>query len=199
MIVITNPIPIANEINTIHSLFENGLELIHIRKPNFADSEIKQFLSGINHNYWERLVLHNHHHLALEFGINRIHFTEKTRTTTSKEDLNDWKEKELTLSTSIHQMIDFEELSNVFDYAFFGPVFKSISKQNYISNLDFKKELEQRKNNKTALVALGGITPDNIKTALKYGFDDVALLGNIWNSNDPIENFKLCQQTVLSC
>ena len=35
MIVITNPIPIANEINTIHSLFENGLELLHIRKPIF--------------------------------------------------------------------------------------------------------------------------------------------------------------------
>jgi thiamine-phosphate pyrophosphorylase len=198
MIVITSPIPITNEIDTIHSLFESGLELLHIRKPDFSEAEIKSFLSEIKTDFRQRLVLHSHHQLAAQFGIDRIHFTERTRAATSEENLNDWKEKGLTLSTSIHQMIDFEKLSNYFDYAFFGPVFKSISKQNYISNLDFKKELEQRKNNKTALVALGGITPDNIKTALKYGFDDVALLGNTWNSNDPIENFKLCQRTVLS-
>jgi thiamine-phosphate pyrophosphorylase len=198
MIVITNPIPITNEINTIHSLFENGLELFHIRKPDFSEGEMKSFLSEINLDFRQRLVLHSHHQLAAQFGINRIHFTEKNRAVISEENLNDWKEKGFTLSASIHQMIDFEELSNIFDYAFFGPVFKSISKENYISNLDFRKELEQRKNNKTALVALGGITHDNIKTALEYGFDDVTLLGSIWNSNHPIENFKLCQQIALS-
>ncbi|CAN1559278.1 ThiE Thiamine monophosphate synthase [Flavobacteriaceae bacterium] len=198
MIVITSPIPINNEISTIHSLFENGLELLHIRKPDFSEAEIKFFLSKIKLNYRQRLVLHSHHQMALEFGINRIHFTEKTRAETSEENLKDWKVKEFKLSTSIHQIMDFEKLPNVFDYAFFGPVFESISKQNYFSNLDFKKELQQRKNNKTSLVALGGITPDNIKTALEYGFDDVALLGNIWNNNNPIENFKLCQKIVLS-
>lgn len=93
-------------------------------------------------------------------------------------------------------MSDFEELSSVFDYAFFGPVFESISKPNYVSNLDFKKELEQRKNNKTALIALGGITSENIKTALAFGFDDVALLGSIWNNNHSIENFKLCHDLL---
>lgn len=198
MIVITNPIPAVNEIDTIHSLFENGLELLHIRKPDFSEDEMKSFLSEIKLDFRQRLVLHSHHQLASVIGINRIHFTEKTRAETSEKKLKYWKNNEFTLSASIHQMMNFEELPNVFDYAFFGPVFESISKQNYISNLDYKKELEQRKNNKTALVALGGITPDNIKTALEYGFDDVALLGSIWNSNNPIENFKLCQQIVLS-
>jgi thiamine-phosphate pyrophosphorylase len=198
MIVITNPIPIANEINTIHSLFENGLELLHVRKPDFSEAEIKSFLSEIKLDLRQRLVLHSHHQLAAQFGIDRIHFTEKTRTETPEENLNDWKEKGFTLSTSVHQMIDFNELSYVFDYAFFGPVFESISKPNYISNLDFKKELEQRNNNKAALIAVGGIKSDNIKTGLKYGFDDVALLGTIWRSSNPIENFKLCQQIVLS-
>jgi thiamine-phosphate pyrophosphorylase len=198
MIVITSPIRIANKIDTIHSLFESGLELLHIRKPDFSEAEIKSFLSEIKTDFRQRLVLHSHHQLAAQFGIDRIHFTERTRAETPEEHLNEWKEKGFTLSTSIHQMMDFEELSNYFDYAFFGPVFESISKLNYVSNLDFKKELEQRKNNKTALIAVGGITPDNIKTALEYGFDDVALLGSIWNSNNSLENFKLCQQTVLS-
>jgi thiamine-phosphate pyrophosphorylase len=193
MIVITNPIPITNEIDTIHSLFENGLELLHVRKPDFSEAEMKSFLSEIKSDWRQQLVLHSHYQLATEFGIDRIHFSEKTRTETTEKKLKNWKEKGFTLSTSVHKMSDFEELSAVFDYAFFGPVFESISKPNYVSNLDFKKELEQRKKNKRKLVAIGGITFDRIKTALEYGFDDVALLGSIWNSNNPIENFKSCQ------
>ena len=197
MIVITNPIPIPNEIDTIHSLFENGLELLHIRKPDFSETEMNAFLSEIKSDFRQQLVLHSHHQLASVFNVNRIHFTEKTRIETFEESLKNWKKNGFSLSTSIHQMIDFEKLSALFDYAFFGPVFESISKPKYASNLNFKKELEHRKNNKTALLAVGGIIADKIKTALEYGFDDVALLGTIWNSNHPIENFKLCQKTDL--
>lgn len=197
MIVITNPVPVANEIDTIHSLFENGLELLHIRKPDYSEEEMNAFLSKIKSKFRQQLVLHSHHPLASVFGIHRIHFTEKARNEAA-ESLKKWKEKQCILSTSIHQILDFEELSGVFDYAFFGPVFESISKPDYLSNLDFRQELIQRKNNKTALIALGGITSEKIKAVLDYGFDDVALLGNIWNSNNPIENFKLCQQIVHS-
>ena len=198
MIVITNPIPVINEIDTIHSLFENGLELLHIRKPDFSETEMNAFLSEIKSDFRQQVVLHSHHQLALASGIHRIHFTEKARIETSEKSLKNWKESGFKLSTSIHQMIDFEELPTVFTYAFFGPVFESISKPKYASDIDFKKALQQRKNNETSLVALGGITADKIKTALKYGFDDVALLGAIWNSNHPIENFKQCKKTDLS-
>ena len=198
MIVISNPTPLENEINLIHQLFKEGLQLFHVRKPDFSTAEMKAFLSEMKSDYGQNLVLHSHHQLASAFGINRIHFTEKMRAETSEECLKEWKGNRFTLSTSIHSMADFEKLSNVFDYAFFGPVFESISKPNYISDIDFEKELKQRNNNKTALIALGGITSERIKTALKYGFEDVALLGTIWNNSNPIENYKLCQQIALS-
>lgn len=198
MIVITNPILITTEIHTIHSLFENGLELLHVRKPDFSETEMNAFLSEIKSDFRQQLVLHSHHQLASAAGIDRIHFSEKRRIEMAEESLKNWKESGYKLSTSIHNMMDFEQLSNVFDYAFFGPVFESISKPNYASDIDFQKELHHRKNNKTALIALGGITADKIKTALEYGFDDVALLGTLWNSNHPIENFKQCKKTDLS-
>lgn len=198
MILISNPIATRNEINAIHQLFKEGLQLLHIRKPEFTELEMKIFITEIGREFSNQLSLHSHHQLALEFGIHRIHFTEKKRNETFEESLKKWKERGFTLSTSIHKMADFEKLSDVFDCAFFGPVFESISKPNYISDIDFEKELKQRKNNKTALIAVGGITSERIKTALGYGFDDVALLGTIWNSNNPIENYKLCQQIALS-
>lgn len=63
---------------------------------------------------------------------------------------------------------------------------------------DAFEAIKQRTNFSTKLIALGGISPENIQQTLENGFDDVALLGSIWNSNKSIENFKKCQQIALS-
>ncbi|MGH2665159.1 thiamine phosphate synthase [Flavobacterium sp.] len=201
MIVITNPTPVENEINIIHSLFSEGLTLLHIRKPDYPEIELKLFLSQIGLKFRNRLVLHQHHHLANEFKINRLHFSESDRgkrIPSTNRILNPFSHKKLILSTSTHSIEDFNTLDTVFEYAFLSPVFSSISKKDYTSKLDFSMEIKSRTNRKTKLVALGGIQFENIEQAIAFGFDNVALLGTVWNSNNPIENFKLCQQTVLS-
>lgn len=79
-----------------------------------------------------------------------------------------------------------------------SPVFKSISKENYDRNINWSTEIKKRSNFKTKLIGLGGIQAENIHQAMEMDFDDVALLGTIWNSEQPIKNFELCQQIVLS-
>ncbi|MEL1239599.1 thiamine phosphate synthase [Flavobacterium flavipallidum] len=192
MIVISNPTAVANEINTIHSLFENGMELFHVRKPDFSEEEMKTFVTAIGLEYRNQLVLHSYHHLAKEFGINRIHFS-----STNRPD-NFQKTEGFTVSTSTHSIEEFNELSEDIDYAFLSPVFKSISKENYKPNVNWSTEIKKRTHFKTKLIGLGGIQAENIHQAFQFGFDDVTLLGTIWNSNNPIENFKSCQQIVLS-
>jgi thiamine-phosphate pyrophosphorylase len=75
-----------------------------------------------------------------------------------------------------------------------SPIYQSISKPDYKSDLDVPKAVAERTNFKTKLVALGGIATQNIDRTYKSGFDGVALLGSIWNTNQPIQNFKLCQK-----
>ena len=193
MIVITNPNPITNEINTIHSLFENGLELLHIRKPDFSEQEMKVFLSEIKLEYRNRLVLHSQHFLAEEFGIHRIHFSENERNNPFRV-----SNPERVISTSTHSMEDFNTLNNKFDYAFLSPIYPSISKPDYISDINHFEAIKKRTNFSTKLIALGGITSKNIQQTREAGFDDVALLGTIWNSTNPLQNFKKCQQIALS-
>jgi thiamine-phosphate pyrophosphorylase len=193
MIVITNPSAIANEIDIIDSLFKEGLFLLHIRKPDFTVIEMTQFIDQIKPEYRDRLVIHHHHELAKDFGINRIHFSEKERRNSS---LIDSERK--TFSTSTHSIEDFNSLENDFDYAFLSPVFTSISKENYHPKTNLFEALKLRTNNNAKVIALGGINSENIKTALENGFDDVALLGSVWNSENPIKQFKLCQKIVRS-
>ena len=194
MIVISNPISVKDEMQIIHSLFEEGLLLFHIRKPDFSEEEMKMFLSEIGLEFRNRLVLHSQHQLASAFGINRIHFTEKERINPARS-LEPFR---YIRSTSIHSIESFNTLEKEFDYAFLSPIYPSISKPNYISKVNHLEEIKKRTNFSTKLIALGGISPENSKKTLEKGFEDVALLGSIWNTKNPIENFKLCQQVALS-
>jgi thiamine-phosphate pyrophosphorylase len=202
MIVISNPISVTNEINTIHSLFEEGMLLFHVRKPSFGDLDLKQFISEIKPNYRDNLVLHSHHHTASALGIKRIHFSESERKTAllhqNRALFETYKSKGFQLSTSVHTIENFNTLEGHFDYAFLSPVFPSISKGNYASKIDLFEEIKKRENFSTQLVALGGMDFNTIHQTLENGFDSVAVLGTIWNSNYPIENFKLCQRIAQS-
>ena len=190
MIVISHPTAVANEINTIHSLFAEGLPLLHIRKPGYSETAIKAFITAVGPELSQRLVLHSHHHLANDFGINRLHYS-KTHAETIKKD------SDTILSGSTHSITEFNALKKEFDYAFLSPVFPSISKTGYTSHIDHLKIIYKRTNFPTKLIALGGISADNIQRTLAAGFDDVALLGTIWNSTNPLENFKQCMQVAL--
>ena len=196
MIVITNPSSIANEISIITSLFEEGLSLLHIRKPDFSEVEMAQFLHQIKMEFRTNLVLHSHHQLAEDFGINRIHFSKKERK--HNPDFPARFSKPCRYSTSTHSIEDFNSLSTEFDYAFLSPVFTSISKEGYHPTENLFEALKSRTNNNTKVVALGGINSENIQKTLENDFDDIALLGSIWNNENPIKQFKLCQKIALS-
>jgi thiamine-phosphate pyrophosphorylase len=196
MIVITNPSAIANEISIIDSLFEEGLSLLHIRKPGFSEIEMAQFIHQIKLEFRSNLILHSHHELAEDFGINRVHFSEKARA--HNLDYPTRFSKPCRYTTSTHSIEDFNALEDHFDYAFLSPVFKSISKEDYNPKINLFEALKSRTNFNTKVIALGGIDSENIKKILENGFDDVALLGSIWNNEKPIKQFKLCQEIALS-
>jgi thiamine-phosphate pyrophosphorylase len=193
MIVITNPSAVANEISIIESLFEEGLSLLHIRKPNFSELEMALFIHQIDLEYRNKLVLHNHHILSDDFGINRIHLSEKQRISKAAFPARFAKSYKYN-STSTHSIEDFNGLGNHFEYAFLSPVFKSISKENYYPSINLFEALKLRTNANTKVIALGGIESKNIAQVLENGFDDIALLGTIWNNDNPVKQFKLCQK-----
>lgn len=197
MIVISNPFAVADEIKIIHSLFEEGLSLLHIRKPDFSELEMAQFIHQIKLEFKGRIVLHNHHQLGKDLGIDRFHFSEKERKQNSGFPAR-FSEPCRSRSTSTHSIEDFNSLENNFHYAFLSPVFKSISKENYHPKIDLFEALKSKTNQHTKVIALGGIDAENIQKTLESGFDDVALLGSIWNNENPLKQFKLCQKIVHS-
>lgn len=190
MFVITNPDNVTNEFTIISKLFQEGLPLLHIRKPHFTMAEMQHYINQIPVEFHSKLVLHQHHVLADTFDINRIHLKEQNRFLFTPDRCSKTIRH---YSTSVHSIEAFNNLPESYQYAFLSPVFESLSKPGYRSEADLLKSPENRMNHTTQLIALGGIDPSNIRSVLQSGFDGIALLGTIWKSNDPILSFRKCR------
>lgn len=188
LIVVSSPEMFENEPAVINQLFAAGLKLFHVRKPEAGEYELRTLLTAISEEYRSGVVLHQHHHLMGEFGIRRIHFTESQRIKLTESDYRSMENTDLVYSTSVHSPEAFQTLNEVFRYAFFGPVFESISKSGYKpekeTNADFAKHRS------TKLIGIGGITQANASSVFGKGFDGVAVCGTIWQSENKVEAFE---------
>ena len=187
LIVISDPLMRSDDAGFINALFDEGLEVFHVRKPSAAAPAIQHLLEKIKQDHYAKIALHHHHELAESFGIKRLHYTEEHRKKTEAKEWSLLKEQGFHLSTSIHQIEEANTISEQFDYVFFGPVFNNISKKGYMATVTENFIVP---NKKIKLVAIGGIDENNVSKILQKGFDGIAVLGAIWLSADPVKSFK---------
>jgi len=190
LLAISNPEFIPDEAELINSLFGEGLACLHIRKPDSSEDEFRALIKRINPEFLERISIHQHHQLAKDFGLKRLHFTEKHREMQSEETIKSLSENGFTLSTSIHDLAELDHLPPYFGYTFFGPVFDSISKSGYKSEL-LQGFCLRKETRKIQIIALGGIDYTNLGQVQNMNFDGAAILGTLWNNPKmACENFK---------
>ncbi|REC45634.1 thiamine phosphate synthase [Chryseobacterium sp. 5_R23647] len=192
IIVITPEDIVQNETELINELFQEGLNLLHIRKPFINAEEMTDFIQKIDSKFHSQLVLHSHYDLAENFNISRFHFREVDRQNGLSQSFTD-----KTISTSVHDIETFNELNEEWEYAFISPVFPSISKKGYGENSNILDDIKKRDHQNVQLIALGGINENNINKVLDNKVDGLALLGAIWENTEPLNVFKKCRQNIL--
>ena len=193
LILMTPPSYFVEEDKIITALFEEGLDILHLRKPNTAPMYAERLLTLIPEQYHKRIVVHGHFYLKEEYKLKGIHLSE--RNPIAPEDYKGH------LSRSCHTLEELKANKKGHDYLFFNPVFDEISKPSYMGN--YTPE-EIRKAHKAGIIdkkviALGRIDAENIKQVKDYGFGGAAVLGGIWDKFDTccnrdyaclIEHFK---------
>lgn len=178
LILITSPTYFVEEDKIITSLFEEGLDILHLRKPDTAPMFAERLLTLIPEQYHKRIVVHGHFYLKEEFRLKGIHLN--LRNPNAPEHYKGH------ISCSCHSLEEVKERKRNYDYVFMSPVFDSISKQDY--NAQYSPE-EIKKAHKQGIIdkkvyALGGIDVHNIKEVKKYGFGGAAVMGAIWQKFD---------------
>lgn len=186
-IVITKDTVIPDEAFYLNQFFDEGMEVLHFRKPAVTKNDYKDLLHQIDKSHHPKIMLHQHHDLVEEFNVRGIHLQEQLRIDL-KDQLNnyisDYKKEGFMISTSFHSKDNIEKSNEAFDHMFLSPVFNAISKKAYegkgfnVSNLD--------KN----IIGLGGINENTIQTAYNLGFKGVGMLGGVWCSENYTQSFK---------
>lgn len=196
LLAISDPVFIPGEAAIISSLFREGLACFHLRKPESSEEKFCALIRKIDPEFLNRISIHQHHHIAKDLGIKRLHFTENQREANSDEKLKTLAECGFVISTSIHDLTKLRFLSTYFSYTFFGPVFDSISKTGYKSTLPGNFILKQELK-KVPVIALGGIDLSNIEKVRQMNFDGAAMLGTLWKKPDKAtEIFKQIIQMI---
>lgn len=176
LIVITAEDFFDGEAQAINLLFGEGLQCLHLRKPRSLKCAIQRLLDSIDYRYHTKIVLHDCFSLTEIYTLKGVHHN--TRNTVFGRQSN------LSVSRSCHSIDEIKLYSNEYDYLFLSPVFNSISKQGYIQAFTEHKLCYAHADGviNQKVIALGGIAPGNIATALQYGFGGVAVLGFLWGN-----------------
>jgi thiamine-phosphate pyrophosphorylase len=183
-------------------LFSSGLERYHVRKPQWSSEKLRGWLRLVAVNWRSRLVLHQHHELAAEFGSG-VHFKDSEGRDNAPHCPRPAMDPapHLFTSRSCHDRVTLDAALGHFDTVFLSPVFPSISKPGYqptIGHAAIAERLARRTaaERKTEVIALGGITPSNATCCAELGFDGVALLGALWQAAEPLKVFEQLQQPI---
>ena len=179
-ITITSPEFLSGEATFIGKLFLQGLDLLHLRKPEASLEAYKQLLLQIPEQWHSRIVLHEHFKLAEEYKLHGIHLNRRCSVTPNAF--------HGSISCSCHTIEEVITQKESKDYVFLSPIFDSISKVGYhaaFSPTSLKQAAIENVIDEK-VIALGGLTANNIPLVKEWHFGGVALLGDIWKRmSDP--------------
>jgi thiamine-phosphate pyrophosphorylase len=187
-VVISRPGDIENEHDIVEALFDAGLSRFHLRKHDWPASDIRRWVEALQKKYYDRLVIHAQPNIVREFHLAGLHLRSNFHRP------RHWPE-EIPVSNSCHSFRNLCEFARGSSYATLGPIFPSVSKRGYEPQRtpeEYEQTVAQWKAepNSCPLLALGGLTEDNIGRAREMGFAGFAVVGSVWDAPDPVEGFK---------
>ena len=181
LIVITRPDFYPAEAAQITLLLQQGLDTLHLRKPEATQQEVADLLDQIPASLHPHIVLHEHFELSQRYAVKGLHLNRRHSTPPT-----DYRG---ALSRSCHTFEEVSQWKAQCSYLFLSPIFDSISKAGYASAFSPEQLAEARIQGliDQKVVALGGVTSQHFAQLKAWGFGGAALLGDIWHQ--PQERF----------
>ena len=175
LIVVTAPTFFVEEDKIITALFEEGLDILHLRKPETPAMYSERLLTLIPQKYHKRIITHEHFYLQEEFSLMGIHLN-----TRNPKEPHDYSGH---ISCTCHSLDEVRNKKHFYDYLFLSPIYNCITKTGVTSGFT-AEELRQAEKSKiidSKVMALGGITSDNILVIKDYGCGGAVIMGDLWN------------------
>jgi len=175
LIVMTQPTFFVEEDKIITSLFDEGLDNLHLYKPGSSPMYSERLLTLLSDEYYSKITVHDNFYLKEEYKLRGIHIDDASTPVP-----NGYKGHVSRTCTSLD---DLKEAKRNADYVFLKYIFDSQSESEQKSSFS---ETELREASHRGLIdrhvyALGGMNLENIRIAKDLGFGGVVISGDLWN------------------
>ena len=181
--IMTKSTLFVEEDKILSSLFDEGLDDLHLFKPGSSPMYSERLLTLLPEDYYRKITVHDHFYLKQEYDLAGIHLDNPT------DNLPDgYKGKFSRTCTDLSQLKEMKKKSQ---YVFLKNIFDCIEFKEEKSSFSLQ-QLELAAGNgliDKKVYALGGMSLENIKIAKALGFGGVVICGDLWNRFD-IHNEK---------
>jgi len=192
--VVSTPHFFVEEHQILTALFDEGLELLHLRKPESEPVFCERLLTLIPIAYRKRIVVHDHFYLQHEYSLRGIHLNMR-----NPEPPRAYRG---TLSCTCHTPEEVRQRKKQMDYVFLSGVFGTDSAAFSAAQL---REMSKAGTLGSKVYAQGNISLDNIGTLKDYGFGGAVVFSDLWNRfniystqdfSDIIAHFRRLQKAI---
>ena len=189
LVIMTKSTFFVEEDKILSSLFDEGLDNLHLFKPGSSPMYSERLLTLLPEDYYRKITVHDHYYLKQEYDLAGIHIDDPSAPVP-----DGYKGKYSRTCTDLAQLKDMKKKSQ---YVFLKNIFDCIEfkeeKSSFTLNqleLAAKEGLIDKK-----VYAMGGMSLENIKVAKALGFGGVVICGDLWNRFD-IHNEKDYKEVI---
>ena len=186
-------------IRIVSDLAENGLDVFQLRAKSMKDNEIIDLikdLSSATSNTRMRLCINDNVNVASKCNglVDILHLGQSDMKPNEAKKMIG---QNIEIGLSITNKNQLDNIPNCVNYLGVGPIFPTGSKND--ASLPMGSNILREIINKTELpvVAIGGISLDDINDLFKLGVSGVAVISAILNEHNPIENFYKLKKNII--
>ncbi|RXJ45737.1 thiamine phosphate synthase [Gelidibacter gilvus] len=182
-----------DHLDTIENACRSGADWVQLRLKNFDNATLLKTAEKareITHNYQTRLIINDHYEIAKAVKADGVHLGQTDACPLeAKKHLYSWQ----IIGGTANSIQDCKILiDQKVDYIGLGPFKFTHTKQNLgpILGLDGYEFLFKALNPKIRIIAIGGITLNDVPEILKTGVYGIAVSGEITNDFNKIKLFQ---------
>ena len=175
LVLMTQPTFFVEEDKIITSLFDEGLDNLHLYKPDSSPMYSERLLTLLPDEYYDKITVHDNFYLKEEYKLRGIHIDIATAPAPDGYRGH--------ISRTCTQLDELKDAKRHADYVFLKYIFDSQSEPDQKASFSFEalRQASRRGLIDRHVYALGGMNLDSIRIAKELGFGGVVICGDLWN------------------
>lgn len=178
LVLMTKPTFFVEEDKIIATLFDAGLDNLHLYKPGSSPMYSERLLSLLPEECYRHITVHDHYYLKSEYKLAGIHIDSPDKP------LPDGYKGHFSRTCMNIDLL--KTAKKKADYVFLKYIFHSQSEPEADATFTLT-ELESASDRGLIdrhVYALGGMNLENVRLAKELGFGGVVICGDLWNRFD---------------